>query len=393
MDPVIFEDVANSLSKLRMYPYFDVCHFVLMSIAVKEDTPQSGSTNFSRRHPFSCWLATMLMCFGGAILSSFICGAPLLLCFDDTRAVLTATIVWYLINYFPFDLIYRICKFLPFRIFICSLKEIQRAKKIVIGVHHGIHQYPNSAFTCILLGLLKGCGSVTIRPVSQFVMGVWEPWQNPFIKINFFNSLKILLCEIFTVVGRIYSVDGRLHTLLSGAGYYEMKLIQRLVRGVWLPAATEFLHPTFTTKISLLAAVAYYVQNWNWIPLSENLLFLSVAAVFVYLRVTMILLGLKDPFIPFENIVCTVLFGGTVDALKSAFDRSRVSSTTSVSSTPSTLPTSPSFQSPSGAPVHGAAGSVGATPTSANPTPAAAMNGQTSVRDSVPRQSTDKKRD
>ncbi|KAF5402208.1 Trimeric intracellular cation channel type B-A [Paragonimus heterotremus] len=333
MDPVIFEDVANSLSKLRMYPYFDLCHFVLMSIAVKEDIPQSGSTNFSRRHPFSCWLATMLMCFGGAILSSFVCGEPLLLSFNDTRAVLTATIVWYLVNYFPFDLLYRICKFLPFRIFICSLKEIQRAKKIVIGVHHGIHQYPNSPFMCVLLGLLKGCGSVTIRPVSQFVLGVWEPWQNPFIRIN------------------------------------------------------------FTTKISLLAAVAYYVQSRNWIPLSENLLFLSVAAVFLYLRVTMILLGLKDPFIPFENIICTVLFGGTVDALKSAFDRSRVSSTTSVSPTPSTLPTSPSFQSQSAASVHGTVGSVGTTPASANTAPTAAMNGQTGVRDSVPRQSSDKKRD
>ncbi|KAF7257121.1 hypothetical protein EG68_06108 [Paragonimus skrjabini miyazakii] len=172
-----------------------------------------------------------------------------------------------------------------------------------------------------------------------------------------------------------------------------MKLIQRLVRGVWLPAANEFLHPTFTTKISLLAAVAYCVQNWNWIPISENLLFLSVAAVFVYLRVTMILLGLKDPFIPFENIVCTVLFGGTVDALKSAFDRSRVSSATFVSPTPSTLPTSPSFQSQSAASVHGTVGSVGTTPTSANTAPAAAMNGQTGVRDSVARQSTDKKRD
>ncbi|GAA48060.1 trimeric intracellular cation channel type B-A [Clonorchis sinensis] len=224
MDPAIIEDVANSFAKLRMYPYFDVCNYILMSMAVKEDTPQSGSTAFSRRHPFSCWLATMLMCFGGAILSSFICGAPLFVCFDDTRGVLTATVVWYLINYFPFDLVYRLCKFLPFRLIICSLKEVQRARKIAIGVHHGLHQFPESGVTCVLLGLLKG------------------------------------------------------------AGYLEMKLFQRLVRGVWLPAATEFLHPTFTTKISLLASVAYYMRHWDVIPLSENQLFLAVAAIFVYLR-------------------------------------------------------------------------------------------------------------
>ncbi|THD18472.1 Trimeric intracellular cation channel type B-A [Fasciola hepatica] len=181
MDSSVFDDVANSFSKLRMYPYFDICHYILMSIAVKEDTPQSGSSQFSRRHPFSCWLATMLMCFGGAILSNFICGSPLFVCFDDTRAVLTATVVWYLINYFPLDLLYRMSKFLPIRILICSLKEIQRARKISMGVHHGLHEFPESAVMSVLLGLLKGCGSNHIQPAAQLVMGNWEPRKNPFL--------------------------------------------------------------------------------------------------------------------------------------------------------------------------------------------------------------------
>ncbi|TGZ67103.1 hypothetical protein CRM22_004975 [Opisthorchis felineus] len=331
MDPVIIEDVANSFAKLRMYPYFDVCNYILMSMAVKEDTPQSGSTAFSRRHPFSCWLATMLMCFGGAILSSFICGAPLFMCFDDTRGVLTATVVWYLMNYFPFDLVYRLCKFLPFRLIICSLKEVQRARKIAIGVHHGLHQFPESGVTCVLLGLLKG------------------------------------------------------------AGYLEMKLFQRLVRGVWLPAATEFLHPTFTTKISLLASVAYYVRHWDVIPLSENQLFLAVAAVFVYLRVTMILLGLKDPFSPFENVLCTVLFGGTVDALRNAVERSRAAKTAAATSTSSNVPSSPSFPVSTGPFGTPSAGSPGSTPSTGTAT--TTLNGQGSVRDTVPRQPSDKKRD
>nr|CAH8871530.1 unnamed protein product [Trichobilharzia regenti] len=274
MNSIIFDDVASSIFRLKMYPYFDIANYILMSIAVKEDTPQSGflpfdffnllgSVSFSRRHPFSCWLATMLMCFGGAILSNFICGSPLFECFDDTTSVLTATIVWYLINYLPFDLLYRLCKVLPVRLLVCSLKEVQRAKKIFIGVHHGLHMFPNSPVMCVLLGLLKG------------------------------------------------------------AGYCEMKLIQRLVRGVWLPASNEFLHPTFTTKISLLAAMAYYSHHLELIPLPENQLFLVIMGLFVYLRITMILLGLKDPFVPFENAVCKIMFGGTVDAIRSAFERSR----------------------------------------------------------------------
>ena len=42
MDPQIINDIANSVSKWRMYPYFDVAHYVLMSTAIREDTPQSG---------------------------------------------------------------------------------------------------------------------------------------------------------------------------------------------------------------------------------------------------------------------------------------------------------------------------------------------------------------
>ncbi|CAH8624205.1 unnamed protein product [Schistosoma guineensis] len=263
MNPIIFDDVANSIFKLRMYPYFDIANYILMSISVKEDTPQSGSVSFSRRHPFSCWLATMLMCFGGAILSNFITGSPLFECFDDTISVLTATVVWYLINYFPFDLLYRLCKILPIRLLVCSLKEVQRAKKIFIGVHHGLHLFPNSPVMCVLLGLLKGVGSLYMRPVSNYVLGIWDRKNNPFIIVN------------------------------------------------------------FTTKISLLAAIAYYCHHLDIIPLPENQLFLVIMTLFVYLRITMILLGLKDPFVPFENAVCKLLFGGTVDAIRSAFERSR----------------------------------------------------------------------
>ncbi|CAH8437506.1 unnamed protein product [Dicrocoelium dendriticum] len=336
MDPRIFDDVADTLAKLRMYPYFDVCHYILMSTAVKEDTPQSGSPHFSRRHPFSCWLATMLMCFGGTILSSFICGSPLFLCFDNFRDVFTATAVWYLLNYFPFDVLYRTCKFLPIRVFICSLKEVQRARKISLGVRHGLHHFPDSAVTCVLLGLLKGCGSVFMQPVSRVLMGFWAPIKSPFLAVN------------------------------------------------------------FTTKISMLASVAYYCHRLDVIPLSENQLFLAVAAIFVYLRVTMILLGLKDPFTPFENIVCTVLFGGTVDALRSAFERSRAARAASANAASSPPPIGPSSGvTYASSTLHGpgvTAPSSASSPVAA-PSTATLANGQTSVKDSAPRQPTDKKRD
>ncbi len=45
MDPQILDDVAHSVVKLRMYPFFDIAHYVLMSTAIRDDTPQSGKTS------------------------------------------------------------------------------------------------------------------------------------------------------------------------------------------------------------------------------------------------------------------------------------------------------------------------------------------------------------
>ncbi|TGZ71016.1 hypothetical protein CRM22_002871 [Opisthorchis felineus] len=105
----------------------------------------------------------------------------------------------------------------------------------------------------------------------------------------------------------------------------------------------------------------------------------------------MILLGLKDPFSPFENVLCTVLFGGTVDALRNAVERSRAAKTAAATSTSSNVPSSPSFPVSTGPFGTPSAGSPGSTPSTGTAT--TTLNGQGSVRDTVPRQPSDKKRD
>lgn len=35
----------------------------------------------------------------------------------------------------------------------------------------------------------------------------------------------------------------------------------------------------------------------------------------------MLCLGLRDPFAPIQNLICTIFFGGVVDALKAAVNR------------------------------------------------------------------------
>lgn len=46
MDYQVWDDVSHTVVKLRMYPYFDIAHYVLMSTAIRDDTPQSGRLFF-----------------------------------------------------------------------------------------------------------------------------------------------------------------------------------------------------------------------------------------------------------------------------------------------------------------------------------------------------------
>jgi len=37
MDPESFLEIANQITKLKMYPYFDIAHSVLCALAVRDD--------------------------------------------------------------------------------------------------------------------------------------------------------------------------------------------------------------------------------------------------------------------------------------------------------------------------------------------------------------------
>ena len=42
MDPKTFMDVATVITKLKMYPYFDVAHMILCCLAVRDDIVPQG---------------------------------------------------------------------------------------------------------------------------------------------------------------------------------------------------------------------------------------------------------------------------------------------------------------------------------------------------------------
>ncbi|KAL5022577.1 hypothetical protein ScPMuIL_001732 [Solemya velum] len=267
MDPQTFMDIATTVTKLKMYPYFDIAHYVLMCLAVRDDvSPQSstagplgsGSPLFHRKHPLSCWFSSMILCYAGGMLGALILGDPLITPFKDHQAIITASAVWYLIFYSPFDIVYKFVKLLPCKLLICALKETQRAHKCYNAVTATAKIYPNSFVIIIMLGVVKSAGSGLVKNFS------------------------------------------------------------RLIRGVWIPGSNEILQPSFVTKACLLASIVFLLERMQYISAPHPLIFLGVVIFFVYFKLSAILLGITDPFAPLENLFCAVFMGGIWDALKKA---------------------------------------------------------------------------
>ena len=95
-------EAAHIVAKLKMYPYFDVANYVLMCQMVRDDHPPATHGTeapvFSRRHPFSSWVASMLMCFSSVILANAFVGDSPTAPFLNQRDLVTASVVWYLVN-------------------------------------------------------------------------------------------------------------------------------------------------------------------------------------------------------------------------------------------------------------------------------------------------------
>ncbi|WAR24737.1 T38B1-like protein [Mya arenaria] len=239
MDPQAFMDIATKVTKLKMYPYFDIAHYTLMCMAVREDLPANqptGTQPFYRRHPLSTWVSSMLVCFAGSIIANIL----------------------YLVFYSPFDMVYKLAKLLPFKMVICALKEVQRASKVHTAVNHTAKIYPNAYLIIVLIGTIKGSGS------------------------------------------------------------YLMKNFERLVRGVWVPGSNEILTPTFATKACLVASLVFLMERLNYIQAPHPLIYFGVVIFFVYFKLSALLLGIHDPFAPFENLFCAIFMGGMWEALRRA---------------------------------------------------------------------------
>ena len=255
MDPETFLEVANQVTKLKMFPYFDVAHSAMTCLALRDDLGPKA-LEFSRKHPLSCYISAILSIFAGSLLANLLLGEPVLGVFKNSNQLMIATLVWYCIFYTPFDIGYKLAKFLPVKVVIAAMKEIYRCKKVYDGVTHAAKIFPQGVLPMVVIGTLKG----------------------------------------------------------NGGGF--IKVFERLVRGVWTPGAIEVMAPSFPTKASIAAAVIFVIdKRTDLISAPHALVYFGIVIFFVYFKLSAILLNIHDPFVPFENLSCTLCFGGIWDTL------------------------------------------------------------------------------
>ncbi|CAI9726718.1 trimeric intracellular cation channel type B-like [Octopus vulgaris] len=268
MDPQTFLNIAQTVTKLKMYPYFDIAHYTMMCLSVREDTPNQDSESdntFSRKHPVCCWLSCMLTCFAGSILANLLLGEACLIPFKNHTDILTATAVWYLIFYSPFDIVYKLVKFLPFKLCIGTLKETQRAHKVYHGVTYTAKLFPHAYLLIVIIGTVKGAGSGILKSFDRFI------------------------------------------------------------RGIWVPNSNEFLQPSLYTKACLIASIIFVLEKTSVIEAPHAVIYFGVVIFFVYFKLSSLLFGIHDPFVPFENLFCAIFLGGMWDAMRRAISSSKSS--------------------------------------------------------------------
>lgn len=76
------------------------------------------------------------------------------------------------------------------------------------------------------------------------------------------------------------------------------------------------------TKASVVASVIFVLdKKTDLISAPHALVYFGIVIFLVYFKLSSLLLGIHDPFVPFENLICAVCFGGIWDNIAKLFGR------------------------------------------------------------------------
>lgn len=189
-------ELSLGMSKLSMYPLFDIAHYIVSLMALKE---QPGAMAVARRSPFACWFSSMLFCFGGAVLSNLLLAEPPVAPLSNDGNVLLASIIWYLVFYCPQDLVYRSAALLPIRLVLSVMKEVTRTWKVLGGVAQAQKHYKDGILVMIAVGWAKGAGGGLISNFEQLARGVWKPETNELLNMSYPTKVTLMGAVLFSL--------------------------------------------------------------------------------------------------------------------------------------------------------------------------------------------------
>ncbi|XP_034048313.1 trimeric intracellular cation channel type B [Thalassophryne amazonica] len=245
---VYLDELSHGLANLSMFPYFDMAHYIVSVVALRQ---QPGALEVSRASPLACWFSSMLYCFGGAILSSIMMAEPPVTPLSRSTSVLHASVIWYLVFYCPWDLVYSCASLLPFKLVLAGMKEVTRTWKVLSGVSQAHGKYKDGLLVMIAVGWARGAGGGLMSNFEQ------------------------------------------------------------LVRGVWKPETNELLKMSYPTKVTLIGAVLFALQQTQHLPIQKHHLMLMYTVFIVIIKTKMLLTSTTDsPFAAVESAVYRTLFSG-----------------------------------------------------------------------------------
>ena len=87
---------------------------------------------------------------------------------------------------------------------------------------------------------------------------------------------------------------------------------------------SEFLRPSLISKACIFGAILHVMEANDVISASAETVSLVVTLLLAYLHVGSLFINVGDPFLPVENLVCSLTLGGAWEALKLAASTSAI---------------------------------------------------------------------
>lgn len=119
--------------------------------------------------------------------------------YESVVKVMLATIIWWGVFFSPGDLVYSISKNKMVYIPTCVIKEIYRAKKIVGGMGDARKLFPENEMIILMIGTLKGNGSGFMKPITRLIIGDWIPAKTEILKMS--TTTKECFAASFFLLG------------------------------------------------------------------------------------------------------------------------------------------------------------------------------------------------